>query len=441
MPTFRAPIHTLLLLACLLVLFRLPAREIDSLKQRLAAQKDDTSKVNTLLRLSSLLARQDPALATEYGVRGLALARQLKFRRGEGSAEQRLGIVNYYKGDLAVALEHLLGAAKIFKDLKHQRGVAGTETLLGIIYHTKGNLESALQHYNEALVINEQMEDKAGIATGHNNIGLVHFLRKNHAKSLESFSKALALFTLQKDRPNEAIALNNIGNAYAGLGNYGKALEFYARSLNLKNELGDNYGLVESYYSIGRMYYAQGQYSRAAENLREAAAYAEKIGERSHLAEAYNYLSRCDSATGNFTGAYTNLRSYQRIRDSLTRAENLKLMTELQARYETEKKELLIENQVKEIDKQTVQKLAFAIGFAGMLILALIVFRSYRLKRKANHAIMMQKKVIEEKNREILDSIYYARRIQRSLMPTDKYIARILNKNRKPERGARGQPK
>lgn len=37
-------------------------------------------------------------------------------------------------------------------------------------------------------------------------------------------------------------------------------------------------------------------------------------------------------------------------------------------------------------------------------------------------------KEIEEKNKEIIDSITYATRIQKSLMPTDIYIAKNLER-------------
>ncbi|MEO6305826.1 MAG: hypothetical protein ABIP51_21950, partial [Bacteroidia bacterium] len=41
-----------------------------------------------------------------------------------------------------------------------------------------------------------------------------------------------------------------------------------------------------------------------------------------------------------------------------------------------------------------------------------------------------QKSVVDEKQKEILDSIHYAKRIQISLLPTEKFIERILkNKN------------
>jgi hypothetical protein len=49
-------------------------------------------------------------------------------------------------------------------------------------------------------------------------------------------------------------------------------------------------------------------------------------------------------------------------------------------------------------------------------------------KELAEKQIQEQKKEIEQKNKDIIDSIHYAKRIQSSLMPTDKYIDRIINK-------------
>lgn len=50
------------------------------------------------------------------------------------------------------------------------------------------------------------------------------------------------------------------------------------------------------------------------------------------------------------------------------------------------------------------------------------MFRSLSVTRKQKQIIEHQKKFVEEKQKEILDSIYYARRIQKSLLPTEKYI-------------------
>lgn len=60
------------------------------------------------------------------------------------------------------------------------------------------------------------------------------------------------------------------------------------------------------------------------------------------------------------------------------------------------------------------------------LLVALLLFRSYKLKKRSNIAITLQKEIIEQKNKEIVDSINYAKRIQQSLLPTLEEIRERL---------------
>jgi hypothetical protein len=54
--------------------------------------------------------------------------------------------------------------------------------------------------------------------------------------------------------------------------------------------------------------------------------------------------------------------------------------------------------------------------YAAILLLVIgpgvYVYRSYKDKQKANEAIAKQKEVIDEKLKEMLDAIHYAKRIQ-----------------------------
>ena len=81
-------------------------------------------------------------------------------------------------------------------------------------------------------------------------------------------------------------------------------------------------------------------------------------------------------------------------------------------------------------DRKKKQVIIWSIS--GVLILvigfAVFVYRSSLQKQKDNLEITYQKHIIEEKQKEILDSIYYARRIQRALLTSEKYIERNLNK-------------
>jgi serine phosphatase RsbU (regulator of sigma subunit)/outer membrane protein assembly factor BamD (BamD/ComL family) len=63
---------------------------------------------------------------------------------------------------------------------------------------------------------------------------------------------------------------------------------------------------------------------------------------------------------------------------------------------------------------------ALTYGFIGLLILLLVLgllYRSYNQKKRSNIEITSQKEIIEVKNREIVDSINYAKRIQDSILP------------------------
>jgi hypothetical protein len=83
------------------------------------------------------------------------------------------------------------------------------------------------------------------------------------------------------------------------------------------------------------------------------------------------------------------------------------------------------------------------IGVCGLLFIVYLVFRwrtaqlRYRqaeleltVKQRTSE-IEMQKNIIEEKQREVIDSIKYAKRIQQALMPSQKYIERIFKQLKK----------
>ena len=67
-------------------------------------------------------------------------------------------------------------------------------------------------------------------------------------------------------------------------------------------------------------------------------------------------------------------------------------------------------------------------GLALVLLFAMIMFNRFRVTRKQKVIIEQQKHLVEEKQKEILDSIVYAKRIQQSLMPTEKYIEKNVSK-------------
>jgi serine phosphatase RsbU (regulator of sigma subunit) len=165
------------------------------------------------------------------------------------------------------------------------------------------------------------------------------------------------------------------------------------------------------------------------------------------LVDCYRSLSQIKEKAGNTGEALQYYKLFAEMKDSMINDNKTKFISNLQEDYEINKKEQ--ENKVlqaqNEVSATTIkqQKLVSYFITAGLLLaiaLAFFIFRGYRQKQKANEIIMHQKEevekqksiaeeksiIVEEKNKEILDSIHYAKRIQSALLTSEKYMKKIL---------------
>jgi hypothetical protein len=128
-------------------------------------------------------------------------------------------------------------------------------------------------------------------------------------------------------------------------------------------------------------------------------------------------------------------------RDKLFNEESRKQSVRKQMNYEYEKKEVynraIYEKQMEiaaaDKKRQNIVIALIAVVALAILVIALVVIRSLRIVQKQKLIIEDQKAIVEGKQKAIVDSIYYAKRIQQSLLPTEKFIERILNKENKPK--------
>jgi tetratricopeptide (TPR) repeat protein len=136
---------------------------------------------------------------------------------------------------------------------------------------------------------------------------------------------------------------------------------------------------------------------------------------------------------------------YIRMRDSISNQETRKASIKSQLKYEYEKKAAADSVKVAEEKKLTTVKLKqeqtqryyLYCGLGLTALFGLFMFTRFRVTQKQKSVIEEQKLIVEkqkhivdEKQKEILDSIRYAKRIQQSLLPTEKFIERVLKINK-----------
>ncbi len=127
------------------------------------------------------------------------------------------------------------------------------------------------------------------------------------------------------------------------------------------------------------------------------------------------------------------------LTDSIFNIENSKQLGDLKTQFEVDKKEaeLKVKTEAQQAINAEERKrqifITYSIGFVLLIVIifSALLYKRFRLTNKQKLIIEEKNREVEEKNKNIMDSIYYARRIQSSLLPTEKYIRRIVNKKDK----------
>ncbi len=400
--------------------------------------------------------------------------------KGMGNSYNNIGLINEHLGNYPLALKNHYDALKIRQKLGDKLGVANSYDNIGNVYLDQGNYPEALNNYLAYLKIIEVIGDQLDIADSYTNIGLIYANQGNYSEALKNHFASLKIYDAIGNKKGSAHALSNIGSTYTQEGNYSEGLKNSIASLKIEEAIGDMPGIATSYNGIGIEYSLQGNFSKALEyqfnslkiekaisdragmaatylsigitytkmkKYKEALKYilygkemSIQIGYRQFMRISFYALTQLDSATGNFKSAFENHKIYMLYRDSLNNDETQKKMLQSQMTFAFEKKEAVataehkkeLENQSSLADEKSRKQyivIAFVVfGLLLVVVFAGFVFRSLRLTRKQKILIESQKNLVEEKQKEILDSIHYAKRIQQSLLPTEKYIERSISR-------------
>lgn len=415
--------------------------KMDSLKKTLLTSKADTNQVLLLLTISSQFWTVDLDSFEVYGQKALALSQKLNYQKGKVLAYQKLGSAFLRKNDLVKALENFQFGLKISETEKNTALLALCNFNIAGVYYNQPDTNLAIKYYSIACDLYKNVNDKGREAACYNNLGN---LTRDFTQALQYQKKALQIQGETNDLVGSGYTLNNIGILFCMNNNETEGLNYFIKALDVKEKTNDLMGMSGVIINIGSIYEDQNNFAQAKAYFEKGLTIAEQIGQAEWIRNANKNLSDLYKKNGMFEKSLFYLEKYISWKDTLLNENQQKQVLELEGKFQTEKKELQIENQKKEIDRknleviqQQTEKIAYAVGFMLMLILAFVIFRGYRLKRTANLNITQQKKevekqkeIIEEKQKEILDSIRYAKRIQQSLLPTEKYIFKNLNRLR-----------
>jgi tetratricopeptide (TPR) repeat protein len=358
------------------------------------------------------------------------------------------GNIQCYMGKYAKGMEYYFSGLAIEEKLKVQHYVHWFYSNIGNLYLDQKNYQKALEYSLKALKGEIKVKDKEALLNTSANLGQIYSSMGKNDSALHYYNLALTTSHETNDGFGIANALVNMAILYTKLKEYNKATDFSLKGSKLcvANGFTDLY--VYSLSNLGTINRALKKYDVAENYFQEAVNIAKKINSKILIRESYLSLASLYEEQQDFKKSYDYYKLYSDTKDSLLNQENSKLITEMNTKYTTEKKEKEIELLKKTEDIQTLEltkrknelenqrtiSLSIFGGFILLMLVAILLFSRYQLKKKANNQLQGAFNLIEEKNAliersnlMITDSITYAKRIQDAVLPDPEDLSKLLS--------------
>jgi len=420
----------------------------DSLKIAISKAPSDSDRANILIKHTAIYLSQlpDSALKTlqeayKYAVKSNNYNLMIDIK-------SKMGILSATHSDFLNSLKYFQQMLKLAEDINDKPKISSAYTNIANIYVYLNIFDKANEYYSKSIEIKEKIKDRKGIANAYNNIGRIYEKQLDISAALESYEKSLGIFEELNDIKGISATLLNLGGIYIYKKNYTISYAYFEKALKLKQELNDPVGIMRAENNLGHVNVLLGNYKKGIELCEKSLKESKEL---EHL-EGIQYNCEClymayEKLKDN-NNAFRYYKEYVLYKDSVINSQKLQDITKQEMLLdftrqlysdsirrteqqkikdlELQKKQLKKEEELK---RQKFYTYTGVIGFIVMIIFAIVLFRGYNTKKKANEIITkqkteveLQKEIVQEINKEIIDSIRYAQRIQEALLPDDELI-------------------
>lgn len=337
------------------------------------------------------------------------------------------------QGKYAEAIESALQAQHFANEKKHSKLSIRIHHDLGYMYSNMNLHQKAIEYFRKALKKSFEIKDTFNIANNCARLGGEYNYISQYDSALHYNKESLRNFELIHNLRGVGISLNNLAATYNYTKHFKEAIDLSNRAIAIRKQLGDDYAVTILTNNLALYYLDNKQFDKALKTAKIAEEMNEREGDVSLKIENYANLKNIYRHLGNATEALRYADLYLNLKDTFYYKTNVKAISELQDKYESEKKEqeikwLQLEKKSTDEKNEAEHKkrnviLLSVISFTLMVIVfASVLYKRFQQSNRQKRIIEEQKKLVDEKQKEIIDSINYALTIQEAMIPAEHEI-------------------
>ena len=341
--------------------------------------------------------------ALQYLQRSEATAKRVKNDTLRIKIINLLGDVYSDKGDNPKALKFYQEAVSLAEKTGNREMQARVIKNIGVLYVSWQNLPEALKHYDSALRIAQEIKNRSLEADCKNNMGIVYEIGEDYPKAISLYNEALVFYTQINKKESMAMVLSNLAIAFKYSGQLPKSIEYNKKALALAEEMHDKWKQAATMNNIGSAYLKMNEAALSYEFASKSVVLSEEIGAKEIVLNAYETLADASYGLGKYKEATNHMRRMVQVKDSLINLESTKQVAELQTKFETAKKEQLIQQQQFYMQRKNYQLggVLLSVAFFGLLINGHYRRQKHKRDKEAKEQLLRQQ---EEATKAVLNA-------------------------------------
>jgi len=396
----RALYCSLLLLLSLCTYAQQPAIADDPIK-KIQQITDDKQRMDSLYNYATdNVDHEQPREAIRAGQALMEDAKSHNSRESIGNANRVLGEAYEFMDNYPQALKYDLDALGIYKELNLYRLEIKVMLRIANIYDLTIDLPGEKQYVADAMAICDQhksQKDVEGVrAEILDYIATVYKKENRYDTAIKIYREAIAL-AHKNNQQAEALNLScNLAIALKSNKEYDESLATYHQILTLMDTTNDHYDYAIILDNMAILFYQMG-------NLKQSEQYGLKavsmVGENNNLdvlRDVYDNLKNVYQQEKRYPEALEYYGKWSIVKDSMLNREKATELTLWQTKYNSEAKDKEIAAQKKQLAYNLKINLALTACITLLLLLGVIIYRSYNAQRTSNALLSKEKKRSED---------------------------------------------
>ena len=306
--------------------------------------------------------------------------------------------------------------------------------ILGEAHFYQDNLQTSERYFTNYLKSQQKQENKQKIAQAYNNLGIVSRAMDNYPAAINYYNEALDIYRAFNDTSGIKSVYNNLGVLNEHLNLLSKALEYYQKSLSLEKEFNNPDGISTSYLNLGGIYYKLEQYEPALNYCQKAIPICDSLGYMITLEMVYDLMYKIYRDTGKPKEALNYFEKFYELNNKRLNQETKAKIAELEIKYQTDKNQKEIELLNKQKNQKSTINTILLIAIGVVFLQTFILLRIIAKRKRNNQILQLQNEEMSKQNEEIetqRDEIEAQRdEIQRQKGFADKQTDYILRQNK-----------